>query len=627
MKAMLWAKVKLVVAATVVAGAICAGGVAVSMAVPSEADGSEVWVTGPSHKVLRAEKAPESEAIWSSGTKTVTLHAARNEFVSFQVVFPGPRAGVKPGMLELAGPQETKLTAKLFREHYLPHKAVSQYDGKTKVPDCVHMDKRRKEMGAAWEYPVQMVPVDAKQRGAPFDVAEDQNEVVWVDVFVPEKAPAGAYRGTLKAGGSSLKVALTVWNFTLPSVSHFPNWAYAGPENIAYSFKKPHTEIKNMMPAFDGYFQMSHDHRLGLMETLEYGPDYMKAADRKFHDYYTGTAFKGPFGAGFGYELLPLAGDGRGWMGLLGKEKWLNRAFFYLMDEPGSKGAYEEVVRKGRAVRQNTGGKAMRFVTEQFKPSRADWPNLDTEVDIFCSGGIPPSQVAHVESKGNVVWTYNGGHAGSPYTDSPGPAMRTHAWAGFVSGSRAWFFWEAVYVVDWQNKWRHVRSEIRKNPAKYRTDVWNVALNFDEATKRRGNGLYPAAWSLRLNGDGLLLYPGLDVGIDGPVACFRLKNIRRGTQDFEYLYLLEKMGRKELALAEAKKLLGDEDDSVSSRDGQSGKRKFNYDKDAAKWDAARLRLGKALHAIGEDALREKIKPYNQYPNPVGQPDYYSGERY
>jgi hypothetical protein len=48
--------------------------------------------------------------------------------------------------------------------------------------------------------------------------------------------------------------------------------------------------------------------------------------------------------------------------------------------------------------------------------------------------------------------------------------------------------------------------------------------------------------ALRLNGDGLLIYPGAEAGVNGPILDFRCKAIRQGGQDFEYLYLLEKMG-------------------------------------------------------------------------------------
>lgn len=42
----------------------------------------------------------------------------------------------------------------------------------------------------------------------------------------------------------------------------------------------------------------------------------------------------------------------------------------------------------------------------------------------------------------------------------------------------------------------------------------------------------------RCNGDGFLLYPGKDYGVDGPIGSIRLSVIRASKQDYEYFYLL-----------------------------------------------------------------------------------------
>ncbi|GAF86593.1 unnamed protein product [marine sediment metagenome] len=49
----------------------------------------------------------------------------------------------------------------------------------------------------------------------------------------------------------------------------------------------------------------------------------------------------------------------------------------------------------------------------------------------------------------------------------------------------------------------------------------------------------------RMNGGGYLLYPGAPCGIDGPVACMRLKNLRDGMDDYEYLAILKDLAGKE----------------------------------------------------------------------------------
>lgn len=41
----------------------------------------------------------------------------------------------------------------------------------------------------------------------------------------------------------------------------------------------------------------------------------------------------------------------------------------------------------------------------------------------------------------------------------------------------------------------------------------------------------------------MLFYPGVKFGYDGPIPSVRLKTMRRGLQDFEYLRLIEKNGK------------------------------------------------------------------------------------
>jgi Domain of unknown function (DUF4091) len=51
---------------------------------------------------------------------------------------------------------------------------------------------------------------------------------------------------------------------------------------------------------------------------------------------------------------------------------------------------------------------------------------------------------------------------------------------------------------------------------------------------------------IRWNGDGALFYPGEDAGIEGPVESIRLKCLRDGMEDYEYLALWEQLGGKDV---------------------------------------------------------------------------------
>jgi hypothetical protein len=76
----------------------------------------------------------------------------------------------------------------------------------------------------------------------------------------------------------------------------------------------------------------------------------------------------------------------------------------------------------------------------------------------------------------------------------------------------------------------------------WRVDLWSA----DPWNKVNayGAGNYP--------GEGALLYPGTQVGVAGVVPSMRLKWLRDGVEDFEYVAILKQMGRSDWALSVAR---------------------------------------------------------------------------
>ena len=64
-------------------------------------------------------------------------------------------------------------------------------------------------------------------------------------------------------------------------------------------------------------------------------------------------------------------------------------------------------------------------------------------------------------------------------------------------------------------------------------DVVRASNPYEDAA--RNSPTYPT------NGEGFLLYPGIDYGIKGPVGSIRLEAIRDGNEDYEYYYLLNEL--------------------------------------------------------------------------------------
>lgn len=83
-------------------------------------------------------------------------------------------------------------------------------------------------------------------------------------------------------------------------------------------------------------------------------------------------------------------------------------------------------------------------------------------------------------------------------------------------------------------------------------------------------------------GEGMLIYPGKQVGIQGAVPSLRLKWIRDGVEDYEYIEILKKAGYYSWAMAEVTKV---------------AQGLHNWNQDPAVLEAVRLKLGKKIDGL------------------------------
>jgi len=85
-------------------------------------------------------------------------------------------------------------------------------------------------------------------------------------------------------------------------------------------------------------------------------------------------------------------------------------------------------------------------------------------------------------------------------------------------------------------------------------------------------------------GEGSLVYPARAVGYDGVVPTIRLKALRDAIEDYDYLAILQRLGKA----AEAQEV-------VRSLTGTF----FQWERDPAAYESARARLAAMLIAAGE----------------------------
>jgi hypothetical protein len=120
-------------------------------------------------------------------------------------------------------------------------------------------------------------------------------------------------------------------------------------------------------------------------------------------------------------------------------------------------------------------------------------------------------------SGGRIWYTTDGNFC----TETPYMAIeRLLPWFGYKYGAEAYEFWG----VNW----------LTYNPYKY---GWHSYIFESQAPGEESWKKYP-------NGDGYIIYPGKLIGKAGLVGSIRLKQVREGAEDYEYLTILGNLIKK-----------------------------------------------------------------------------------
>jgi hypothetical protein len=105
---------------------------------------------------------------------------------------------------------------------------------------------------------------------------------------------------------------------------------------------------------------------------------------------------------------------------------------------------------------------------------------------------------------------------------------------------------------------------------KWPSDPWNDVNNA---------GTYSSA---NYPGEGMLVYPGQQVGVKGVVASMRMKWLRDGVEDYDYVQILKQLGKGDLAM------------QVSRSVGPDW---TNWTRDPGAVEAARKQLGETIDKL------------------------------
>jgi len=448
-----------------------------------------------------------------SDSSPVELWAARGEYESFQIVISAGTDEVDDTNVEsfdLTSPAGSRIASSafaFFREHYV-------YISKSS-PD---LGSGNRPLKSGW-YPDALIPqldpeTHAPTKGRlasfPFRTDPGENQPIWVDLHVPLDADPGVYTANLKIvssneGEASISITLHVWGFSLPLAPTLKS-SFGMHEPELFDARVNRMLLNHgVMPVninpHDAYeFQRTN----GMNIT---GLRFWGASDRR-----TCSMKQAPPPSDFSAELSNYPVD--------------LPVYVYPADEIDPCKNLFKGVREWAASMHSASSRIKNLVTmapvaELLQDGTGTGRSA---VDIWVL--LPKIYDSHLEeiasakAKGDDVWSYTAlvQDSYSPKWEIDFAPANFRIMPGFLSqslGLTGLLYWR---VDLWS-----------KSP-------WEDVYGFDDTPNA-----YP--------GEGMLVYPGAEVGVESVVPSMRLKWIRKGVEDYEYVAILKRLGREEWAIA------------------------------------------------------------------------------
>lgn len=538
----------------------------------------------PKPQVVSAlEKVRPGVAV--KGSAEARLSLARGECEAAQVVLPSPATRVRVQPLALSGPGQP-LKASVWREAYLDVRTPSN------------------GQGAAGLWPDALIPLEAPPTpGAP--------AVLYVELCAPEGQAPGSYQGTLhvEAEGEALApVPFTaqVQPFVLPATASLPTSFGMSLYSISrgHGLEATSPEARELLHA---YARTLLEHRVSAHGMGMDAPPVRFEDGRAVVDFRAYEAEMAPFlegkalssGARFTTAEVRDSRQARteaekvayyrAFAEYFRKKGWSAQLFFYAKDEPKPE---DVALVRSQSARVRKAGSVPVLVTAPLDEAlRGTADILTPTLNCFfprpgpqtCRNVLPLASLRGRLAPRTKVWWYqscnshgcNGGPAedatleevysgwASYMVDHPAPLNRAMGPLAFLSGVDGELYFDTVYAFNTK-------------------DVWKDVFEFGG------------------NGDGTLFYPGtparLGTSAHQPVVSLRLKHIRDGLEDYEYLRLLKQLGEEPFAREAVRQL------------ARSG---YQVERDPRRWEQVRQEMTARLKKRWEGseyAKRSGVQP-------------------
>ena len=447
--------------------------------------------------------------VWFKGgfSGVVFLEAARGEAQSFQLVVC-PLADAERDLNEISDERaqgEGSLKPKTVAIKGVEISPLEHEQTNDRIePDRFEIYRVGYIRTVAPQYPVMHVGEwpDPLLPFEPFEVANPYCQPLWFDVRVPRDAAAGTYRGRITVKGPHdvvINLILTVWDFTLPDP----------PKMFAMGWQLNDWFTRDGIEPLLKRLDVLLDHRIAPWH-LAYSyhknlPDHDRVMQHLLDR---------------GVQIQSTQGNPPAeFVDHLRKKDWLKHYICIWGDEPHPRD-YPAYRKRSEQLRAQHPGLTV-AMTDEPTPEQAGL--FDMWITEPAAHNEPNARQAR--ARGERTWWYHCQlpiHARylGPIHATPGvvvdrPAIdhRITYWLAFKHRIDGVAYWA---ISHWPDGWQHWPKQ-----------PWPV------------NPRVPFPYSGQHNANGFLCYPGSD-GLPWP--SIRLKTIRDGLQDYDYLNLLPYRG-------------------------------------------------------------------------------------
>lgn len=566
---------------------------------------------------------------WIYDGQQATLHSARGEYISFQLVLTNNSAEVLEGIDVEMEPFRSDegylgIEPELFLEWSVEVQTPSggypkSSLGKGWYPDALIPFEyiQLTEPSGRWIYPLNLPDFNNR-------IEDQKSLIIWVDQYVPfykEDAKPGTYTSEIKVKiqdqVKDIPVNLVVWDFAIPNENEFRANLHHGmlhslDENLElqiYQLLK-RNRITGVDPRYRPELTVSAN------GDVNYGWDDF---DNRLMKYFTGEAFTKAYGYEYGpgygepiekfllpFDVYHTRRESGGWpdigkpdvernpenraiyvsavskfrehiLNYIDPEKTLLTTYIDALDESYYPEAWDRMVYFGDLLNEyfpetdhRVDGGFSEEAMEVIKNSIDSWASHTIN---YNSDEVKKYR----EEYGIKDWIYgsmiyesrvNSWVGSSTYIDLPLVNERAISWASYKYDAYSWISWGIG--AGWRAAW-------------YDPETWKDYR--DDRDERQEQKI--------LNGNGCLLYaPNIIPNVRAACPSIRLKNMRNGVQEYEYLKLLESLS------PDGDHVMDIVNSIINEPFGQDAIGVIDiWSFDAEEWDQLRIQIGKQIEEL------------------------------